>query len=167
MWKVILFPSPVSAVRLALTALIGVVGGMVLVMTWWRFGSVLACAIVAGLILGFLISSIIFFTPLGKKRGGGWQDLKFNPWSLCSSFLFRMIHVRVQMPFSLFLSSLQVTSLCFITMWCFGWRSAASCWSFLCSSSDGQERYGATFYIAVQSVMLNVDLKYVWFIVIV
>ncbi|XP_060770301.1 transmembrane 7 superfamily member 3 [Neoarius graeffei] len=52
-------------IRLALTALIGVVGGVVLVMTWWRFGSVMACVGVAGLILGFLISSIIFFTPLG------------------------------------------------------------------------------------------------------
>ncbi|KAB5565967.1 hypothetical protein PHYPO_G00247680 [Pangasianodon hypophthalmus] len=52
-------------IRLALTALIGVVGGVILVMTWWRFGSVMACVVVAGLILGFLISSIIFFTPLG------------------------------------------------------------------------------------------------------
>ncbi|TSK13539.1 Transmembrane 7 superfamily member 3 [Bagarius yarrelli] len=52
-------------IRLALTALIGVVGGMVLMMTWWRFGSVMACIIVAGLTFSFLISSIIFFTPLG------------------------------------------------------------------------------------------------------
>ncbi|MCJ8736253.1 hypothetical protein PDJAM_G00256710 [Pangasius djambal] len=54
-----------KCVRLALTALIGVVGGVILVMTWWRFGSVMACVVVAGLILGFLISSIIFHTPLG------------------------------------------------------------------------------------------------------
>lgn len=52
-------------IRLALTALMGVVGGVVLVMSWWRFGSVLACVLVVGLILGFLISSIVFFTPLG------------------------------------------------------------------------------------------------------
>ncbi|XP_017341133.1 transmembrane 7 superfamily member 3 isoform X1 [Ictalurus punctatus] len=52
-------------IRLALTTLIGVVGGVVLVMTWWRFGSVMACVVVAGLILGFLISSIVFFTPFG------------------------------------------------------------------------------------------------------
>lgn len=56
-----------SAVRLALTALMGVVGGVVMVMSWWRFGSVMACVLVVGLILGFLISSIVFFTPLGKK----------------------------------------------------------------------------------------------------
>ncbi|XP_017341134.1 transmembrane 7 superfamily member 3 isoform X2 [Ictalurus punctatus] len=54
-----------KCVRLALTTLIGVVGGVVLVMTWWRFGSVMACVVVAGLILGFLISSIVFFTPFG------------------------------------------------------------------------------------------------------
>ncbi|XP_062860764.1 transmembrane 7 superfamily member 3 [Trichomycterus rosablanca] len=52
-------------IRLALTALIGVVSGMILTMIWWRFGSVLACVVVVGLILGFLISSIVFFTPLG------------------------------------------------------------------------------------------------------
>ncbi|XP_077091287.1 transmembrane 7 superfamily member 3 [Siphateles boraxobius] len=51
--------------RLALTALMGVVGGVALVMSWWRFGSVMACVLVVGLILGFLISSIAFFTPLG------------------------------------------------------------------------------------------------------
>ncbi|KAK2893119.1 hypothetical protein Q8A67_013107 [Cirrhinus molitorella] len=52
-------------IRLALTALMGVVGGVAMVMSWWRFGSVMACVLVVGLILGFLISSIAFFTPLG------------------------------------------------------------------------------------------------------
>ncbi|XP_051974325.1 transmembrane 7 superfamily member 3-like [Xyrauchen texanus] len=51
--------------RLALTAVMGVVGGVVLVMSWWRSGSVMVCILVVGLILGFLVSSIIFFTPLG------------------------------------------------------------------------------------------------------
>ncbi|XP_026092066.1 transmembrane 7 superfamily member 3-like [Carassius auratus] len=51
--------------RLALTALVGVVGGVVMLMSWWRFGSVVACVLVVGLILGFHISSIVFFTPLG------------------------------------------------------------------------------------------------------
>ncbi|KAI5614902.1 transmembrane 7 superfamily member 3 [Silurus asotus] len=51
--------------RLALTALMGVVWGVALVMSWWRFGSVMACVIVAGLVLGFLVSSLVFFTPLG------------------------------------------------------------------------------------------------------
>ncbi|GAA6094520.1 transmembrane 7 superfamily member 3 isoform X1 [Tachysurus ichikawai] len=52
-------------IRLALTALIGVVWGVGLVMTWWRFGSVMACVVVVGLTFSFLISSVIFFTPLG------------------------------------------------------------------------------------------------------
>ncbi|KAI7792062.1 transmembrane 7 superfamily member 3 [Triplophysa rosa] len=52
-------------IRLALTAVMGVVGGVVLLMCWWRFGSVIACVLVVGLILGFLVSSIVFFTPFG------------------------------------------------------------------------------------------------------
>lgn len=52
-------------IRLALTALIGTVGGVFLVMCWWRFGSVMACVMVVGLILGFLLASVVFFTPLG------------------------------------------------------------------------------------------------------
>ncbi|KAG7455897.1 hypothetical protein MATL_G00245940 [Megalops atlanticus] len=51
--------------RLTLTAVMGVVGGVLLVLSWWRFGSVMACVIVVGLILGFLVASIIFYTPLG------------------------------------------------------------------------------------------------------
>ncbi|XP_010890932.2 transmembrane 7 superfamily member 3 isoform X2 [Esox lucius] len=52
-------------IRLALTAVIGIVGGIVLVMSWWRFGSVMVCVIVVGLMLGFLVSSSFFFTPIG------------------------------------------------------------------------------------------------------
>lgn len=51
--------------RLALSALIGVMGGVALVMSWWRFGSVMACIVVVGLMLGFLIASTVLFTPLG------------------------------------------------------------------------------------------------------
>lgn len=57
-----------SAVRLTLSAVIGVVGGVVLVMSWWRFGSVMACIVVVGLMLGFLIASTVLFTPLGRKK---------------------------------------------------------------------------------------------------
>lgn len=52
-------------IRLALTALIGTVGGVFLVMCWWRFGSIMACVMVVGLNLGFLLASAVFFTPLG------------------------------------------------------------------------------------------------------
>ncbi|KAM4615321.1 transmembrane 7 superfamily member 3 isoform 2-T2 [Polymixia lowei] len=54
-----------KCVRLSLTAVMGVVGGVILVMSWWRFGSVMACVVVVGLMLGFLLASIVFFTPLG------------------------------------------------------------------------------------------------------
>lgn len=57
-----------STVRLVLSAVIGVVGGVVLLMSWWRFGSVMACVIVVGLMLGFLMASVILFTPLGRKN---------------------------------------------------------------------------------------------------
>ncbi|KAM6985419.1 transmembrane 7 superfamily member 3 [Aplochiton taeniatus] len=52
-------------IRLALTAVVGVMGGVVLLISWWRFGSVMACVLVVGLMLGFLLSSTIFFTPVG------------------------------------------------------------------------------------------------------
>ncbi|XP_041110987.1 transmembrane 7 superfamily member 3-like isoform X2 [Polyodon spathula] len=51
--------------RLSLTALMGVVGGVLLVLCWWRLGSPFLSILIVGLILGFLFSSIIFFTPIG------------------------------------------------------------------------------------------------------
>ncbi|KAM6895651.1 transmembrane 7 superfamily member 3 [Xenentodon cancila] len=52
-------------IRLAVSAVVGVVGGVLLVMSWWRFGSVMACVVVVGFMLGFLISSTVLFTPIG------------------------------------------------------------------------------------------------------
>ncbi|RXM99807.1 Transmembrane 7 superfamily member 3 [Acipenser ruthenus] len=54
-----------KSVRLSLTALMGVMGGVLLVLCWWRFGSPLLSILIVGLILGFLFSSIFFFTPIG------------------------------------------------------------------------------------------------------
>ncbi|KAM5170400.1 transmembrane 7 superfamily member 3 [Mantella aurantiaca] len=51
--------------RLALTAFIGAIGGLLLVGYWWRFGFVFICILLVGLVLGFLVSSIVFFTPIG------------------------------------------------------------------------------------------------------
>ncbi|XP_041113286.1 transmembrane 7 superfamily member 3-like isoform X1 [Polyodon spathula] len=51
--------------RLSLTALMGVVGGVLLVLCWWRFGSHLLSILIVGLVLGFLFSSMFFFTPIG------------------------------------------------------------------------------------------------------
>ncbi|XP_019747440.1 transmembrane 7 superfamily member 3 [Hippocampus comes] len=52
-------------IRLAVSAVIGVVGGVLLVMSWWRFGSVMACVVVVGLMLGFMVAATVLFTPLG------------------------------------------------------------------------------------------------------
>uniref|UniRef100_A0A8C0E6N2 Transmembrane 7 superfamily member 3 n=1 Tax=Bubo bubo TaxID=30461 RepID=A0A8C0E6N2_BUBBB len=54
--------------RLTLTAVAGIIGGLFLVASWWRFGSVLLSMFVIGLVLGFLFSSTVFFTPLGDYR---------------------------------------------------------------------------------------------------
>ncbi|KAM9228896.1 transmembrane 7 superfamily member 3 isoform 2-T2 [Dugong dugon] len=55
-------------VRLILTAIAGSVGGIFLVATWWRFGILMLCMLCVGLVLGFLISSVIFFTLLGNVK---------------------------------------------------------------------------------------------------
>ncbi|KAF6340628.1 transmembrane 7 superfamily member 3 [Rhinolophus ferrumequinum] len=53
-------------VRLILTAITGSVGGLFLVAAWWRFGILMLCMLCVGLVLGFLVSSVTFFTPLGN-----------------------------------------------------------------------------------------------------
>ncbi|XP_004405363.1 PREDICTED: transmembrane 7 superfamily member 3 [Odobenus rosmarus divergens] len=55
-------------VRLILTAVAGSVGGILLVAAWWRFGILLFCMLCVGLVLGFFISSVTFFTPLGNLK---------------------------------------------------------------------------------------------------
>lgn len=62
--------SPLLTVNLAVSAVIGVLGGVTLVTSWWRFGSVMACVVVVGLVLGFMVASTVLFTPLG-----GWKNL--------------------------------------------------------------------------------------------
>ncbi|XP_035316051.1 transmembrane 7 superfamily member 3 isoform X1 [Cricetulus griseus] len=53
-------------VRLVLTAVAGSIGGILLVASWWRFGTLMLCMLCVGLVLGFLVSSGTFFTPLGN-----------------------------------------------------------------------------------------------------
>ncbi|XP_069345942.1 transmembrane 7 superfamily member 3 [Eulemur rufifrons] len=55
-------------VRLILTAIAGSVGGIFLVAAWWRFGILMLCMLCVGLVLGFLVSSVTFFTPLGNLK---------------------------------------------------------------------------------------------------
>lgn len=103
------FPFSFS-VRLILTAVAGIIGGFFLVASWWRFGSVLLAMFIIGLVLGFLFSSTVFFTPLGMcwntllQIGGYWvkhsccitgtlQGSKINAtiwfiWVWCLTFPF-------------------------------------------------------------------------------
>ncbi|XP_038621246.1 transmembrane 7 superfamily member 3 [Tachyglossus aculeatus] len=55
-------------VRLALTAVAGSLGGVLLVACWWRFGLLVVCMPCVGLVLGFLVSAAVFFTPLGDLK---------------------------------------------------------------------------------------------------
>lgn len=61
--------SPPLTVNLAVSAVIGVLGGVTLVTSWWRFGSVMSCVVVVGLVLGFMVASTVLFTPLGR-----WEE---------------------------------------------------------------------------------------------
>ncbi|XP_030575705.1 transmembrane 7 superfamily member 3 [Archocentrus centrarchus] len=74
-------------IRLTLSGVVGVVGGVILVMIWWRFGSVVAVVvIVVGLMLGFLVASIVLFTPLGDLDVYRKSDVVF--WvTFCSIML--------------------------------------------------------------------------------
>ncbi|XP_042847933.1 transmembrane 7 superfamily member 3 isoform X2 [Panthera tigris] len=57
-----------KTVRLILTAVAGSVGGIFLVAAWWRFGILLLCMLCVGLVLGFLVSSVMFFAFLGNLK---------------------------------------------------------------------------------------------------
>lgn len=81
-------------IRLALAAVIGVVGGVILVMSWWRFGSVMACIVVVGLMLGFLIASTVFFTPLGDLDVFRNSDAVFWVTFCCIMIIVPLFFVR-------------------------------------------------------------------------
>ncbi|XP_038137827.1 transmembrane 7 superfamily member 3 [Cyprinodon tularosa] len=81
-------------VRLAVSAVVGVVGGGLLVMSWWRFGSVMACVVVVGLMLGFLVASIVLFTPLGDLDVFRNSDVVFWVTFCCIMVTFPLVFVR-------------------------------------------------------------------------
>ncbi|KAK2883260.1 transmembrane 7 superfamily member 3 [Channa argus] len=81
-------------IRLTVTAVIGVVGGVLLVMSWWRFGSVMACVIVVGLMLGFLIASTVLFTPLGDLNVFRQSDVVFWLTFCCIMIVIPLVFVR-------------------------------------------------------------------------
>lgn len=76
------------SVCLSVSAVIGVLGGVILVMSWWRFGSVMACIVVVGLMLGFLMASTVLFTPLGK-----WRKLSIRSSYIIQTHTHSILHV--------------------------------------------------------------------------
>lgn len=80
--------------RLALAALFGAMGGVALVMSWWRFGSVMACVVVVGLTLGFLIASTVLFTPLGDLDVFRRSDAVFWVTFCCIMIMVPLFFIR-------------------------------------------------------------------------
>ncbi|XP_065835982.1 transmembrane 7 superfamily member 3-like [Oscarella lobularis] len=64
-------------VRLGIGFLVGILGGLIFFAIWWRFYLLMGFVLTIGLVLGFLISSILFFTPFGAMAV--WQT-KLNFW---------------------------------------------------------------------------------------
>ncbi|KAM9824465.1 transmembrane 7 superfamily member 3 [Neosynchiropus ocellatus] len=81
-------------IALALAAVIGAVGGVLLVMSWWRFGSVMACIVVVGLMLGFMAASVLMFTPLGDLDVFRQSNTVFWATFCCVMFLVPLFFVR-------------------------------------------------------------------------
>ncbi|XP_067850196.1 transmembrane 7 superfamily member 3-like [Heptranchias perlo] len=52
--------------RLAISVAAGLLGGMGVSLVRWRFGIPVPCVVFVGLVLGFLVAAIIFFTPLAN-----------------------------------------------------------------------------------------------------
>ncbi|XP_069556254.1 transmembrane 7 superfamily member 3 isoform X2 [Brachyistius frenatus] len=79
---------------LAVSVVVGVVGGVVLVMSWWRFGSVMACIVVVGLMLGFLLASTVLFTPLGDLDMFRHSDVVFWVTFCCIMIIVPLFFLR-------------------------------------------------------------------------
>uniref|UniRef100_A0A3Q3JNF6 TM7S3/TM198-like domain-containing protein n=1 Tax=Monopterus albus TaxID=43700 RepID=A0A3Q3JNF6_MONAL len=81
-------------IRLAVSAVIGMVGGVIMVMSWWRFGIVIACVIVVGLLLGFLVASTVLFTPFGDLDVLRHSDVVFWVTFCCFMVIVLLFFVR-------------------------------------------------------------------------
>lgn len=101
-----LFIYSLLPVRLTVSAVVGVVGGVVLVMSWWRFGSVMACVVVVGLMLGFLVAATVLFTPLGTFRLS--LCVTARPFLLVVGFFSRLVLIFKSARFRLNTGDLEV-----------------------------------------------------------
>uniref|UniRef100_UPI00398EB7E9 transmembrane 7 superfamily member 3-like isoform X2 n=1 Tax=Pristiophorus japonicus TaxID=55135 RepID=UPI00398EB7E9 len=52
--------------RFAISIAVGLLGGKVVTLVRWRFGIPVPCVAFVGLVLGFLVAAMIFFTPLAN-----------------------------------------------------------------------------------------------------
>ncbi|KAL3842426.1 hypothetical protein ACJMK2_020444 [Sinanodonta woodiana] len=61
--------------NLSVAALFGIIGGCLYLLCWWYLGFPLLSVLMNGLVAGYLISSIIFYTPFGNLP---YWDTQFN-----------------------------------------------------------------------------------------
>ncbi|XP_076334845.1 transmembrane 7 superfamily member 3-like [Tachypleus tridentatus] len=52
--------------RNILTVILGIMGGLLWVAIWWIFGVPVISMLLVGLVIGFLLTSVVFFTPVGN-----------------------------------------------------------------------------------------------------
>nr|XP_032833865.1 transmembrane 7 superfamily member 3-like [Petromyzon marinus] len=57
-----------DAARVAISCSAGVVAGLLLLALWWRLGLCTVCVLASGTLLGFVLASAAFFSPLGDLR---------------------------------------------------------------------------------------------------
>ena len=53
---------------LVLSGLLGLIGGAMFLGLWWKCGFPVLTVLFIGLVMGYLVSSILFYTPLGKNN---------------------------------------------------------------------------------------------------
>uniref|UniRef100_V9KEE9 Transmembrane 7 superfamily member 3 n=1 Tax=Callorhinchus milii TaxID=7868 RepID=V9KEE9_CALMI len=93
-------------IRLGLAALVGFVGGSLLLTCWWRSGSVVFCMALVGLVFGFLCSSLFFFTPFGY--------LKIFHVDSIFWVIFLCVVLLVPLPFIKYPRALNITTCGFV-----------------------------------------------------
>jgi hypothetical protein len=59
--------SVLALARLGVSCGLGTVGGILFFLVFFRFYFALAFVLLSGLVLGFLVSASLFFTPFGKS----------------------------------------------------------------------------------------------------
>ncbi|XP_006821744.1 transmembrane 7 superfamily member 3-like [Saccoglossus kowalevskii] len=115
-------------VRLILTMVCALLGGCLLLLYWWRFGSVVFCVLIVGMDLGYLFASLVFFTPFGNLSV--WQsNVNYGLAFTCLLLLLPVILIY-------FTKQLNIIACCFVG-------------SYLCVSGISCYLYSSLGYIVV------------------